>query len=75
MTLPTTVAGSMSDRELTALLGMNDEGFEDVSSPTIEEFAKEEERRIEQLETRIEHHIGDMRKAMDLAMEKYLKKS
>ena len=69
------LAGSLSDKQLSALLGVNDEGFVEIGSPTLEEFAKEEDRRIEQLECRIDHHIGEMRKAMDLAMEKYLKKS
>ena len=74
-TLPASLAGSLNDKQLSSLLGLRDEGFEEVGSPTLEEFAKEEDKRIEQLECRIDSHIGEMRKAMDLAMEKYLKKS
>ena len=43
--------------------------------PTIEDFASEEEKRVQQLESKIEEHIGNMAKAMDQAMEKYFKKS
>jgi len=74
-TLPVSLAGSLSDKQLSALLGLNDEGFVEVGSPTLEEFAKEEDKRIEQLESRIDHHINEMKQAMDQAMEKYLKKS
>lgn len=74
-TLPPSIAGSLGEKQLNALLGCSDEGFDEVSSPSIEEFAKEEDKRIEQLESNIEKHIDGMRKAMDNAMEKYLSKS
>ena len=74
-TIPASIAGSLGEKQLNALLGGSDEGFDEVPSPTIEEFAKEEDKRIEQLESNIEKHIDGMRIAMDLAMEKYLAKS
>ncbi|XP_076809749.1 centrosomal protein of 63 kDa-like [Clavelina lepadiformis] len=75
VSFPASVAGSMDERQLRAFLGITDEGFDEGRMPTIEDFASEEEKRVQQLESKIEEHIGNMAKAMDQAMEKYFKKS
>nr|XP_026693660.1 centrosomal protein of 63 kDa-like [Ciona intestinalis] len=71
--LVSSTMASMGEKQLHALLGISDEGFEDTGVSTVEEFTAEDEKRVAELESRIEKHIGDMTKAMDAAMEKYFK--
>lgn len=69
-----------TNTDLTSAAGMDkyfvktgahfpDEGFEDRSS--IEDFINEDEKRVQQLEAKIESHIDEMKSTMTAAMEKF----